>query len=85
MWLEIQNAEMSLRFPLTSLVIVMSPGTGRCTIAAGLGGGATANVIAALGCTLGVVPHLVGDRLGLLRFLYTSSVAFQRLKFLGAA
>jgi threonine/homoserine/homoserine lactone efflux protein len=77
---------MSLPFLLTSLVIVVSPGTGALfTIAAGLGGGRRRSVIAALGCTLGIVPHMVAAIVGLAALLYTSSVAFQTLKFLGVA
>jgi threonine/homoserine/homoserine lactone efflux protein len=77
---------MSLAFLLTSLVIVASPGTGALyTIAAGLAGGRRRSVIAALGCTLGIVPHMVAAIVGLAALLYTSSLAFQTLKFLGVA
>jgi threonine/homoserine/homoserine lactone efflux protein len=77
---------MSLPFLLTSLVIVASPGTGALyTIAAGLAGGRRRSVIAALGCTLGIVPHMVAAIVGLAALLYTSSLAFQTLKFLGVA
>jgi threonine/homoserine/homoserine lactone efflux protein len=49
---------MSVAFLLTSLVIVATPGTGALfTIAAGLSRGARASLIAAAGCTLGIVPH----------------------------
>ena len=50
---------MSLAFLLTSLVSVATPGTGASyTIAAGLSRGTRAGIIAAAGCTLGIVPHL---------------------------
>jgi threonine/homoserine/homoserine lactone efflux protein len=77
---------MSLPFLLTSVVIVASPGTGALyTIAAGLAGGRRRSVIAALGCTLGIVPHMAAAIVGLAALLYTSSLAFQTLKFLGVA
>jgi threonine/homoserine/homoserine lactone efflux protein len=77
---------MSVPFLLTSLVIVVSPGTGALfTIAAGLAGGRRRSIIAALGCTLGIVPHMVAAIVGLAALLYTSAVAFQALKFVGVA
>jgi hypothetical protein len=51
---------MSVAFLLTSLVIVAMPGTGALiTLSAGLSRGARASVVAAFGCTLGIVPHLI--------------------------
>jgi threonine/homoserine/homoserine lactone efflux protein len=77
---------MSLPFLFTSIVIVASPGTGVLyTIAAGLAGGRRRSVVAAFGCTLGIVPHMAAAIVGLAALLYTSSVAFQTLKFLGVA
>ncbi|PWJ83755.1 threonine/homoserine/homoserine lactone efflux protein [Pseudaminobacter salicylatoxidans] len=76
---------MTLEFLLTSLVIVASPGTGAiCTVAAGLSGGARASV-AAFGCTLGIVPHMLAAISGLAALLHTSALAFQILKYLGVA
>ncbi|HOA03718.1 MAG TPA: hypothetical protein PKI27_15520 [Dermatophilaceae bacterium] len=50
---------MSLAFLLTSLAIVATPGTGAIlTISTGLRGGRRLAVITAIGCTLGIVPHL---------------------------
>lgn len=52
---------MSIEFLVTSLIIVAVPGTGVIyTLAAGLARGAGASVIAATGCTLGIVPHMLG-------------------------
>jgi threonine/homoserine/homoserine lactone efflux protein len=71
---------------LTSLVIVASPGTGVLyTMAAGLSRGARASVVAALGCTLGIIPHMVAAITGLAALLHTSAVAFQALKYVGVA
>lgn len=75
---------MSLTFLITTLVIVVTPGTGALyTLAAGLQRGARASVIAALGCTLGIVPQLLAAITGLAALLNASAVAFQTLKYLG--
>jgi threonine/homoserine/homoserine lactone efflux protein len=77
---------VSLAFLVTSLVVVASPGTGVLfTLAAGLSRGRRASVVAAFGCTLGILPHMAAAVLGLAALLYTSSVAFQTLKILGVA
>lgn len=77
---------MTLEFLLTSLVIVASPGTGAIyTVAAGLSGGARASLVAAFGCTLGIVPHMLAAISGLAALLHTSALAFQLLKYLGVA
>jgi threonine/homoserine/homoserine lactone efflux protein len=77
---------MSTAFLLTSLVVVASPGTGVLyTMAAGLSRGARASVIAAIGCTLGIIPHMVAAITGLAALLHTSAVAFQTLKYVGVA
>ncbi|MEJ7628523.1 MAG: LysE family translocator [Nocardioidaceae bacterium] len=75
---------MSVAFLLTSLIVVASPGTGVLyTLAAGLSRGVRASVVAATGCTLGIVPHMVAAITGLAALLHTSAVAFQTLKWLG--
>ena len=77
---------MSTAFLVTSLVVVVSPGTGVLyTLAAGLSRGRRASIVAAFGCTLGIVPHMAAAILGLATLLYTSAVAFQTLKYLGVA
>src|SRR3982074_632080 len=77
---------MSTAFLLTSLVVVASPGTGVLyTMAAGLSRGARASVIAAVGCTLGIIPHMVAAITGLAALLHASAVAFQALKYVGVA
>ncbi|GAB1581203.1 LysE family translocator [Phyllobacterium phragmitis] len=77
---------MSIEFLLTSLIIVVSPGTGVLyTLAAGLSRGARASIVAAFGCTLGIVPHMAAAITGLAALLHTSAVAFQTLKYLGVA
>lgn len=77
---------MSLAFLLTTLVVVATPGTGAVfSIAAGLSRGAKAGVIAALGCTLGVLPHMIAAITGLAAILNASAIAFQTIKWLGVA
>jgi threonine/homoserine/homoserine lactone efflux protein len=77
---------LSIEFLVTSLIVVATPGTGVLyTIAAGFSHGARASVIAAVGCTLGVIPHMVAAITGLAALLHTSAMAFQTLKYLGVA
>jgi len=77
---------VSTAFLLTTLVIVATPGTGVLyTLAAGLSRGARASVVAAFGCTLGIVPHMVAAITGLAALLNASAVAFQTLKYVGVA
>ena len=77
---------MSLDFLVTSLIVVVSPGTGVLyTLAAGLSRGRRASVVAAFGCTLGIVPHMGAAIMGLAALLHTSALAFQTLKYLGLA
>jgi threonine/homoserine/homoserine lactone efflux protein len=77
---------MTLAFLLTSLIVVASPGTGVLyTLAAGLSRGAYASVVAAFGCTLGIVPHMAAAFMGVAALLHTSALAFQVFKYLGVA
>ncbi|WP_395021223.1 LysE family translocator [Dongia sp.] len=77
---------MSLDFLITTLIIVASPGTGVLyTLAAGLSRGPKASVVAAFGCTLGIVPHMAAAILGLAALLHTSAVAFHTFKYAGVA
>ena len=77
---------MSIEFLVTSLIVVVSPGTGVLyTLAAGLSRGSRASVVAALGCTLGIVPHMAAAIMGLAALLHTSALAFRTLKYLGVA
>lgn len=77
---------MSIAFLITSLIVVVSPGTGVLyTLATGLSRGWRASIVAAFGCTLGIVPHMAAAILGLAALLHTSAVAFQTLKYVGVA
>jgi threonine/homoserine/homoserine lactone efflux protein len=75
---------LSIAFLLTTLIIVATPGTGVLyTLSAGLARGARASIVAAVGCTLGIVPPMVAAITGLAALLNASSVAFQTLKYRG--
>ena len=77
---------MNQEFMITTFVIVATPGTGVLfVIAAGISRGARASVVAAIGCTLGIVPHMFAAITGLAAVLHTSAVAFQMLKYAGVA
>ena len=77
---------MSIEFLVTSLVVVISPGTGVVyTLAAAISRGSRASVIAAVGCTLGIVPQMVAAVFGLAALLNASAIAFQTVKYLGVA
>lgn len=77
---------MTTGFLVTTFIIVASPGTGVIyTLAAGLSRGRRASLVAAFGCTLGILPHLAAAILGLAAVLHTSAVAFDALKFAGVA
>ncbi len=77
---------MSIEFLITTLIVVATPGTGVLyTLAAGLSRGSRASVVAAVGCTLGIVPHMLAAITGLAALLHTSALAFQVLKYLGVA
>ncbi len=77
---------MTIEFLVTSLIVIVSPGTGVLyTLAAGLSRGSRASIVAAFGCTLGIVPHMAAAILGLAALLHTSALAFQTVKWLGVA
>jgi threonine/homoserine/homoserine lactone efflux protein len=77
---------MSLDFLLIAFVIVATPGTGMIyTVAAGLTRGGRASVVAAFGCTLGIVPHMIAAITGLAALLHTSAVLFDAVKYAGVA
>ena len=77
---------MTPEFLVTSLIVVASPGIGVLyTLGAGLSRGSRASVIAAFGCTLGIVPHLAAAITGLAALLHASALAFQAFKYVGVA
>lgn len=77
---------MSIEFLVTSFIVIVSPGAGVLyTLAAGLSRGARASVVAAFGCTIGIVPHMAAAIMGLAALLHASALAFQLFKYLGVA
>lgn len=77
---------MSPEFLITSLVVVIAPGTGVIyTLAVALAHGRRAALAAAFGCTLGILPHMAAAILGAAALLHASALAFQGVKILGVA
>ena len=77
---------ITLQFLTTSLIVVPIPGIGVVfTISTGVTQGRRASVFAAVGCTAGIVPHLLATVLGLAAIMHTSALAFQALKLAGVA
>ncbi|MEM7672899.1 MAG: LysE family translocator [Verrucomicrobiota bacterium] len=77
---------VTAEFLITAFIVVISPGTGVIyTVSTGILLGREASLAAAFGCTLGIMPHLLASVLGLSMILHTSAVAFQILKYIGAA
>ena len=77
---------ITVQFLLTSLIVVLIPGTGVLfTVSTGLTFGRRASFHAALGCTAGILPHLAATVLGLAAVMHASALAFQALKFAGVA
>lgn len=76
----------STEFLITSLVVVLIPGAGVIyTVSTGLFLGWRASIAAACGCTAGIIPHLSASILGLSAILHMSALAFQAVKYAGAA
>ena len=75
---------MSIEFLVTSIVVILLPGTGVLyTLSVGLGQGIRPTIVAAFGCTLGIIPHILATIVGLAAVMHTSALAFQMLKYLG--
>ncbi|MCT7376606.1 LysE family translocator [Chelativorans salis] len=77
---------MSIEFLVTSLIVILIPGTGVVyTVATGLAAGRRASFAAAFGCTLGILPALFASVVGLAALLHTSALLFQVIKLAGVA
>lgn len=75
---------MTPDFLLIALIVVATPGTGMIyTVAAGLTRGGRASLVAAFGCTLGIVPHMVAAITGLAALLHASALLFDAVKYAG--
>jgi len=77
---------MSVEFLLTSLVVAAIPGTGVVyTVSSSIGGGWRRGLFAAIGCTLGIVPHILAAMLGLSAIMQAGSVVFEAVRWAGVA
>lgn len=77
---------LSPEFLITSLIVVLIPGTGVIyTVSTGLFQGYHKSMAAALGCTLGIVPHLLACILGVTAFVHMGALAFQVVKYAGVS
>ena len=77
---------MSAEFLLTSLVVALIPGTGVVyTVSSAIGGGWRRGVFASVGCTLGIVPHILAAMLGLSAIMQAGAVAFEVVRWAGVA
>lgn len=77
---------MTTEFLITSLVVILLPGTGVIyTLALGISGGFRAGLLASFGCTLGIVPHILASVVGLAAVLHASALAFEVLRYIGVA
>lgn len=76
---------MTLEFLITSLIIIVLPGTGVVyTLEIALSAGFMGSVLAALGCTIGILPAMAASITGLAAVLQTREEAFQALQYGGA-
>jgi threonine/homoserine/homoserine lactone efflux protein len=77
---------VSVEFLLTSFVVVLIPGTGVVyTVSSSVGGGRRRGLFAALGCTLGIVPHMLAAMLGLSGIMQAGSAVFEAVRWAGVA
>jgi threonine/homoserine/homoserine lactone efflux protein len=79
-------ASVSVEFLITSLVVVLIPGTGVVyTVSSSVGGGRRRGLLAAVGCTLGIVPHMLAAMLGLSGIMQAGSAVFEVVRWAGVA
>ncbi len=77
---------MNIDFFITSLIVILVPGTGVIyTVSMGLTQNRKAALIAAIGCTFGIVPHLLAGIVGVSALMHTSALFFRIIRYLGVA
>jgi threonine/homoserine/homoserine lactone efflux protein len=77
---------MSIEFFATSLIVVLIPGTGVLyTVSSALAGGWRTGNYAAIGCTLGILPHLLAAMVGLSGVMQAGATAFEVVRYVGVA
>ena len=78
------GGEISLEFVSTTLLVVAIPGIGVLyTISCALAGGRARGLVAAIGCTLGIVPHLIVAFLGLSGLMQLGATLFEVVRWAG--
>jgi len=78
--------DVSADFLVTSLVVALIPGTGVVyTISSAIGSGWRRGSLAAAGCTLGIVPHILAAMLGLSGVMQAGAAAFEIVRWFGVA
>ncbi len=74
----------NIEFLLTAFVVVLIPGTGVIyTASNGIFNGRRSSIAAAIGCTLGIIPHLIAGIVGLSAIMHMSALVFQVIKGFG--
>lgn len=75
---------VSPEFLVTSLVVVLIPGTDVVyTVSSAMAGGRNRGFVAAVGCTLGIVPHMIAAMLGLSGVMQAGAAAFEVVRWAG--
>lgn len=80
------DGSISPEYLATSLIVVLIPGTGVVyTVSSAIGGGWQRGSVAAAGCTLGIVPHMLAALLGLSGVMQAGAAAFEIVRWIGVA
>jgi threonine/homoserine/homoserine lactone efflux protein len=78
--------DMSADFVVTSLIVALIPGTGVVyTVSSAIGTGRRRGSFAAVGCTLGIVPHILAAMLGLSGLMQAGAAVFEVVRWAGVA
>ena len=76
--------QIQIEFVLASIVVVLIPGIGVLyTVSTAIAGGKQRGLLAALGCTLGIIPHLIVAFLGLSGLMQMGSQVFEIVRWVG--
>jgi threonine/homoserine/homoserine lactone efflux protein len=77
---------MTAEFLVTSFLVALIPGTGVVyTVSSAIGGGWRPGLFAAVGCTLGILPHMAAAMLGLSGVMQTGATVFEVVRWAGVA
>ena len=80
------GAGAPLEFVATSILVVLVPGIGVIyTVSSAAAGGRAVGLLAAFGCTLGIVPHLLVAFLGLSGLMQLGASVFELVRWMGVA